>query len=100
MSVAGPSRAARAAAAERLASVAVDLLAPKTPGRAVLVADLREFLESPDRLALDLKPREPLKLSFLARDDTDWRRILDSLDVTLTVNRRAPFLLKTRPTPD
>jgi hypothetical protein len=100
MSVAGPEPAARAAAAERLASIAVDLLAPKTPGRAVLVADLREFLESPDRLALALKPREPLKLSFLARDDTDWRRILDSLDVTLTVNRRAPFLLQTRPTTD
>jgi hypothetical protein len=96
LAVAGSSQAAQDAAADRLSRMLVGALGPGAPGQALLIADLKEFLLKPDRILANLRPRKPFPLSSLIKSGADWRRVLDALDATVTVNRRTPLNVKTR----
>jgi hypothetical protein len=100
LAVAGTTQAAQDAASDRLSRMMVGALGPNAPGQALLIADLKEFLLKPERILVNFRPRQPFPLSGLMASGADWRRVLDSLDATVTVNRRTPLNVKTRAAAD
>ena len=99
LNVAGSDPAARANTADRLAKTLVGLLGQGAPGQELVVADLREFLTKPDLLILAAEPKTPLPLSTMI-GASDWRGIVNSLNSTVTVNRRTPLLVKAQAASD